>query len=210
MNLSMKWLKELVPVDMPIRDFTEGMTMSGSKVEGYEIEGEKIDRIVVARVLEIAPHPDANKLVVCQLDVGAAEPVQIVTGASNLKVGDLVPACLDNSTLPDGRKIKKGKLRGVPSYGMMCSLSELGLTAHDFPYAIEDGIFVLQEDCKPGDDIREVIGLNDTIVEFEITPNRPDCLSMLGLALEASATFDLPLNRHTPVVRADTVLLRSC
>ncbi len=201
MNLSMKWLKELVPVDMPIRDFTEGMTMSGSKVEGYEIEGEKIDRIVVARVLEIAPHPDANKLVVCQLDVGAAEPVQIVTGASNLKVGDLVPACLDNSTLPDGRKIKKGKLRGVPSYGMMCSLSELGLTAHDFPYAIEDGIFVLQEDCKPGDDIREVIGLNDTIVEFEITPNRPDCLSMLGLALEASATFDLPLNRHMPVVK---------
>ena len=202
MNLSMKWLEEFVHVEMPMRDFCEAMTMSGSKVEGYETEGAAIDRIVVARVLQIDPHPDADKLVVCQLDVGAETPVQIVTGATNLKVGDLVPACLDGATLPDGRKIHKGKLRGVESDGMMCSLGELGLTQHDFPYAIEDGIFVLQEDgCQPGMDIREAIGLNDTIVEFEITPNRPDCLSVIGLAREAAATFNQPLNLHTPVVR---------
>ena len=201
MNLSMKWLNEFVHVDMPMRDFCEAMTMSGSKVEGYETEGAQINRIVVARVLQIDRHPDADKLVVCQLDVGADAPVQIVTGATNLKVGDLVPACLDNSTLPDGRKIRKGKLRGVDSCGMMCSLGELGLTKHDFPYAIEDGIFVLQEDCKPGMDIRDAIGLNDTVVEFEITPNRPDCLSVIGLAREAAATFDQPLNLHQPVVR---------
>ena len=201
MNLSMKWLNEFVHVDMPMRDFCEAMTMSGSKVEGYETEGAQINRIVVARVLQIDRHPDADKLVVCQLDVGADAPVQIVTGATNLKVGDLVPACLDNSTLPDGRKIRKGKLRGVDSCGMMCSLGELGLTKHDFPYAIEDGIFVLQEDCRPGMDIRDAIGLNDTVVEFEITPNRPDCLSVIGLAREAAATFDQPLNLHQPVVR---------
>lgn len=200
MNLSMKWLNEFVPVQMPIRDFTEAMTMSGSKVEGYTVEGEKMKRIVVARVLQIDPHPHADKLVVCQLDVGQPEPVQIVTGATNLKVGDLVPACLDDSVLPDGREIHKGLLRGVESCGMMCSLGELGLTQHDFPYAIEDGIFVLQEDCKPGDDVREALGLNDTIVEFEITPNRPDCLSMIGLAREAAATFDQPLRLHEPVV----------
>lgn len=201
MNLSMKWLNEFVHVDMPMRDFCEAMTMSGSKVEGYETEGAQINRIIVARVLQIDRHPDADKLVVCQLDVGADALVQIVTGATNLKVGDLVPACLDNSTLPDGRKIRKGKLRGVDSCGMMCSLGELGLTKHDFPYAIEDGIFVLQEDCKPGMDIRDAIGLNDTVVEFEITPNRPDCLSVIGLAREAAATFDQPLNMHQPVVR---------
>ena len=203
MNLSMKWLSEFITLDpMSPREFAEAMTMSGSKVEGWEIEGEQIDKVVVGKVLSIEKHPDADKLVVCQVDVGAEAPIQIVTGASNLTAGDKVPVALDGSTLTNGSKIKKGKLRGVESCGMMCSLGELGLTAHDFPYAIEDGIFVLQEDCELGQDIRSAIGLNDTGVEFEITSNRPDCFSVIGLAREAAATFDKELKLHTPEVKA--------
>lgn len=201
MNLSMRWLNEFTTVDMPPRAFSEAMTMSGSKVEGYEIEGEKIQNVVVGKILSIEKHPDADKLVVCQVDVGEDAPVQIVTGASNLKEGDIVPVAKDNSVLTDGTKIKKGKLRGVPSCGMLCSLGELGLTAHDFPYAVEDGIFVLQEDCTIGQDIRSAIGLDDTKVEFEITSNRPDCFSVIGLAREAAATFGTELKLHTPVVK---------
>ncbi len=202
MNLSMKWLKEFVPIEVSPKEFADAMTMSGSKVEGWETEGEKIDKIVVGRVLDIQRHPDADKLVVCQVDIGQADPIQIVTGASNLTPGDLVPVCLDGSTLPDGRKIKKGKLRGVESCGMMCSLGELGLTAHDFPYAVEDGIFVLQEPCELGQDICSAIGLNDTKVEFEITPNRPDCLSVIGLAREAAVTFGKEFHLSEPAVKA--------
>ena len=196
MNLSMRWLKEFVDIEMPPREFSEAMTMSGSKVEGYEIEAENTKNVVVGKVLSIEKHPDADKLVVCQIDIGEGEPVQIVTGAKNLTVGDYIPVAKDNSVLPNGIKIKKGKLRGVPSNGMLCSLSELGLTAHDFPYAIEDGIFVLGDDCDKtlGKDIREAIGLNDTKVEFEITSNRPDCFSVIGLAREAAATFNKELN----------------
>lgn len=202
MNLSMKWLKEFVDIDIKPRDFSEAMTISGSKVEGYETEGSEISNVVVGKILSIVPHQDSDHLVICQVDIGESEPIQIVTGASNLTVGDLVPAALNNSTLPGGIKIKKGKLRGVESNGMLCSLGELGLTLHDFPYAIEDGIFVLQEDCQPGQPICEAIGLDDIKVEFEITSNRPDCFSVIGLAREAAATFDKPLNLHTPVVKA--------
>lgn len=203
MLLSRNWLKEFTDTtEIADRDFCEAMTMSGSKVEGYECEADKIDRVVVGKVLSIEKHPDADKLVVCQIDVGT-ETIQIVTGAKNLTVGDLVPVALDNSKLPTGVTIKKGKLRGVPSNGMMCSLAELNLTLNDFPYAIEDGIFVLQEDCKPGDNIKDVLHLDDTVVDFEITPNRPDCLSVIGLAREAAATFNKPLKLHTPVVNDD-------
>ena len=202
MNLSMKWLKEFVDIDIKPRDFSEAMTISGSKVEGYEIEGSEISNVVVGKILSIVPHQDSDHLVICQVDIGESEPIQIVTGASNLTVGDLVPAALNHSTLPGGVKIKKGKLRGVESNGMLCSLGELGLTLHDFPYAIEDGIFVLQEDCQPGQPICEAIGLDDIKVEFEITSNRPDCFSVIGLAREAAATFDKPLTLHTPVVKA--------
>lgn len=201
MNLSMKWLSDFVTVNCPIREYTEAMTMSGSKVEGYETEGSEISNVVVGRVLSVEKHPDADKLVVCQIDIGRDEPIQIVTGATNVVPGALVPCALDNSTLPGGKKIKKGKLRGVESNGMMCSLSELGLTAHDFPYAIEDGIMLIEEECKPGDDIREALGLNDTSVEFEITSNRPDCLSVIGLARETAATFHTPLKLHQPSVK---------
>ncbi|MDD2956174.1 MAG: phenylalanine--tRNA ligase subunit beta [Oscillospiraceae bacterium] len=202
MNLSMRWLSDYVDIKMSPRAFSEAMTMSGSKVEGYEVEGAEIDKVVVGRVLSVEKHPDAEKLVVCQVEVGAETPVQIVTGATNVHAGVMVPVALDGSTLPGGKQIKKGKLRGVESNGMMCSLGELGLTAHDFPYAIEDGIFLLEEDCQPGEDIRSAIGLNDTCVEFEITSNRPDCLSVIGLAREAAVTFGKPLNLHTPSVSA--------
>ena len=307
MNLSRKWLNEFVKIDVPDREFAEAMTLSGSKVEGVTDLGAEISNVVVGRVQSMERHPDSDHMWVCQLDVGKDEPVQIVTGAWNIHVGDLVPVALHNSTLPGGKKITKGKLRGVMSNGMLCSLSELGLDERDFPYAvitaaallndykpidpekpsipadiqpghkifgpvvcagvgavtpagegrwacglmwteggepvgttvetdcqnihsmdlvafntktrsictladlraeqkefphcIPDGIFVLQEDCKPGDDIKPVTGLDDHVVEFEITPNRPDCLSVIGLAREVSATFDVPYNLHEPVVK---------
>ena len=203
MDLSMRWLSDYVDIgDMSIKEFCSGMTMSGSKVEKYETEGSEISKVVVGKLLSVVPHENSDHLVVCSVDVGAGEPIQIVTGANNVKAGDIVPVAMDGSTLPGGVKIKKGKLRGVESNGMLCSLGELGLTTHDFPYAIADGIFLLQEeDGKTftlGQDIKEAIGLNDTAVEFEITSNRPDCMSVIGLAREAAATFDLPLKLKQP------------
>lgn len=206
MNLSMKWLSDYVDVG-PItpREFAEAMTMSGSKVEGWEQEGSGIRNVVVGKVAEIVRHPNSDHLFICQIDVGTGTNVQIVTGAQNVHAGDFVPAALHDSDLPDGTHIKKGKLRGEESCGMLCSLSELGLTVHDFPYAVEDGIFILQEpDLKPGQDIQSAIGLNDICVEFEITSNRPDCLSVTGLAREAAVTFNQPLNIKQPVVQKTT------
>lgn len=206
MNLSLKWLKEFVDIgNIAPRDFSEAMTMSGSKVELFEIEGGQIENIVVGQILEIEKHPDADKLTVCQVDIGEKK-VQIVTAATNIKVGDYVPVCKDKSKLVDGTPIKKGKLRGVVSEGMFCSVAELGVTVHDFPYAVQDGIFILQNDPDlkpvPGADIKETIGLTDTKVEFEITSNRPDCFSVIGLAREAAATFDKALQLHTPEVKS--------
>ena len=303
MNLSRKWLNEFVTVDASDKDFAEAMTLSGSKVEVTEDLGAEISNIVVGRILSMERHPDSDHMWVCQLEVGKDGPIQIVTGAWNIHVGDLVPVALHKSTLPGGKKIEKGKLRGVVSNGMMCGLSELGLDERDFPYAaitaaallndyhpidpakpsipadikpgdkvygpvvcakllevmplengafhtcadignatvcpdtkcmnlhegdlvayntktdsyctladlhaeqkefphcIHDGIFILHEDCKPGDDIKPIINADDHVVEFEITPNRPDCLSMIGLAREAAATFDRPLRLHQPEVK---------
>lgn len=203
MNLSMRWLGDYVQLDKEVspRAYSAALTMSGSKVEGYEVEGSEIEKVVVGKVLSMEKHPNADSLVICQVDVGGAEPVQIVTGATNVVPGAMVPVALDGSSLPGGKKIHKGKLRGEVSNGMMCSLGELGLTQHDFPYAIEDGIFLLQEDCQVGQDIQSAIGLNDTTVEFEITSNRPDCLSVLGLARETAATYQKPLTLPNPVVK---------
>lgn len=202
MDLSIRWLKDYVDIgDISMRDFSEAMSMSGSKVEGWTTEFEDVKNVVVGKILSVEPHPDSDHLVICQLDVGQQEPVQIVTGASNVHVGDMVPAALHKSQLPNGVKITKGKLRGVMSNGMMCSIAELNLTKGDFPYAAEDGIFLLQEDCQVGQDIAAAIGCNDTCVEFEITPNRPDCLSVLGLAREAAVTFGKELKMHTPQVK---------
>lgn len=198
MNLSMKWLSDYVTLDTTVKDFCAAMTMSGSKVEVATEEGSEIKNVVVGKLLSVVPHENSDHLVVCQVDVGQEQPIQIVTGASNVKAGDIVPVALCGAELPNGVKIKKGKLRGVESNGMLCSLGELGLTVHDFPYAIADGIFLIQEDCQIGQDIHEAIGLNDTSVEFEITSNRPDCLSVTGLAREAAATYHVPLNLKKP------------
>ena len=304
MNLSRKWLGEFVTVDANDKDFAEAMTLSGSKVELTHDLGEEISNVVVGKILSMERHPDSDHMWVCQIDVGQAEPVQIVTGAWNIHPDDMVPVALHKSTLPGGKKIEKGKLRGVVSNGMMCGLSELGLDTRDFPYAvitpaallndyhpldkdkpsipnhiqpghkifgsvvaaritavrcdgvnaytaacevgsgsvsvstncpnlhagdlvaldtkkehictledlraqqaefphcIPDGIFILHEEgVKPGDDLKSVIGADDHVVEFEITPNRPDCLSVIGLAREVAATYDEPLRLHEPVVK---------
>ena len=200
MDLSRRWLLDYVDVnDIDEKTFADDMTLSGSKVESWSTEGEELKNIVVGQILSLERHPDSDHMWICSVDAGDGAPIQIVTGAQNLKVGDYVPAALHNSVVHGGHKITKGKLRGVESCGMLCSLGELGLTVHDFPYAIEDGIFVLGDDCNrtPGMDIKEAIGLNDTVTEFEITPNRPDCLSVVGLAREAAVTFGRKLTVPT-------------
>ena len=311
MLLSRKWLDEFVHVDANDKDFAEAMTLSGSKVETTEDRGAEISNIVVGTILTMERHPDSDHMWICQLDVGQSAPIQIVTGAWNIHPGDMVPVALDHSTLPGGKKIEKGKLRGVESNGMMCGLYELGLDERDFPYAaivpaailndyhpldkdkpsipadiqpgdkvfgpvvcakilecasqpdytfhtcldlggstavpdticpnlhegdlvayntktgaictledlhadqkefphcIPDGIFVLHEEgIQNGDDIKLIIGADDHVVEFEITPNRPDCLSVIGLAREVAATYQQPLTLHEPEVQggADGVL----
>ena len=203
MDLSLRWLGDYVDTGVTPKQFCDAMTMSGSKVECYSEEADYITNCVVGRIINIEKHPDADKLQVCQVDVGDRS-VQIVTAATNVFEGALVPVALDNSTLANGVKIKKGKLRGVVSEGMMCSVAELGVTVHDFPYAIEDGILIIQECCKPGDNIRDALGINDTTVEFEITSNRPDCLSVIGLAREAAATFDKELHLPQPKVQHES------
>lgn len=204
MKLSKRWLLDYVDLKADDADFADKITRSGSKVEIQLKEGNDLTNIVVGQITEIERHEDSDHLWVCKLNIGDSEDVQIVTGAQNLRKDDFVPVALNHSTVAGGKTITKGKLRGVMSCGMMCSLSELGLTVHDFPYAIEDGIFVLGDDCKKtvGLDIHEAIGLNDVITDFEITSNRPDCLSVIGLARETAATFDLPLNIKTPEVKS--------
>lgn len=203
MDLSMRWLADYVDCKCDIKTFVAGMTLSGSKVECYNEEGDYLSNVVVGRVDSIVPHPNSDHMFITQIDVGEPELVQIVTGAQNVNAGDFVPVAKHKSTvLHEGKpvKITKGKLRGEASNGMLCSLGELGLTLHDFPYAIEDGIFILGDDCDKtvGTDIKKAIGFDDTTVEFEITSNRADCLSVLGLAREASATFNVPANIKEP------------
>ena len=201
MKLSREWLGEYTTIGAPDKEYCDAMTMSGSKVEGWEVTGSGIERVVVGRVVSMERHTNSDHMWVCRIDVGGERELQIVTGAQNVSVGDLVPVALDGSTLPGGKEIHTGKLRGELSEGMLCSLGELGLEQRDFPYAIEDGIFILEEDCVPGDDIRAVCGLNDSVVEFEITNNRPDCLSVRGLARESACTFRTPLTLAEPTVR---------
>lgn len=202
MDLSRKWLTEFVDVsDINDKDFSEAMTLSGSKVETFKYLGEEIKNVVAGKVTEITRHENSDHMWVCQVDIGG-QTVQIVTGAQNVRKGDLVPVAKDKSLLPGGIKIEKSKLRGVESCGMLCSIKELGLTKHDYPYAADDGIWILNgENVKPGDDIAALIGADDHIVEFEITPNRPDCLSVIGLARETAATFGRELKLHEPSVK---------
>ncbi|MDO5400200.1 MAG: phenylalanine--tRNA ligase subunit beta [Eubacteriales bacterium] len=203
MKLNRKWLNEEF-VDLSQvsdKDFVETMTVFGQKVETYERMDAEIKNVVVGKVVSMVAHPNSDHMFICQVDVGGAEPVQIVTGAQNVHEGDLVPAALHNSWLPGGVHITKGKLRGEISNGMLCSFAELGLTQNDLPGAYADGIWILNdEDCRIGQDINLVIGNDDTVVDFEITNNRPDCYSIMGLAREAAAAFALPMRHHEPVV----------
>ena len=202
MNISRKWLREFVDIQATDKEYDETMTIAGQKVETTTRMDAEIQNVVVSKVLSMKRHENSDHMWVCMVDVGKDEPLQIVTGAQNVHEGDLVPAALHNSHLPGGIHITKGKLRGVESNGMLCSYKELGLTEHDCPEAYADGIWILNDEgCTVGQDINEVIGNDDSIVEFEITNNRPDCYSLIGLARETAAAFNVPMKHHEPVVK---------
>ena len=199
MNTSMSWIKMYVPdLDVTAQEYTDAMTLSGTKVEGFEKLDADLEKIVIGQIEKIEKHPDADKLIICQVNVGT-ETIQIVTGAPNVKEGDKVPVVLDGGRVagghdgkaaPGGIKIKKGKLRGIESYGMMCSIEELGSTREMYPEAPEYGIYIFPEDAVVGESAIKALGLDDVVFEYEITSNRVDCYGVLGIAREAAATFD--------------------
>ncbi|WP_285823725.1 phenylalanine--tRNA ligase subunit beta [Schaedlerella arabinosiphila] len=199
MNTSLSWIKAYVPdLDVTAQEYADAMTLSGTKVEGYEKLDADLDKIVIGRIEKIEKHPDADKLVVCQVNIGTGT-TQIVTGAPNVFEGAKVPVVLDGgrvagghdgSKTPGGIKIKKGKLRGVESNGMMCSIEELGSTRDMYPEAPEEGIYIFPEDAQVGENAVKALGLDDVVVEYEVTSNRVDCFSVVGIAREAAATFD--------------------
>ena len=199
MNTSLSWIKMYVPdLDVTAQEYTDAMTLSGTKVEGFEELDADLDKIVIGQITKIDRHPDADKLIICQVNIGN-ETIQIVTGAPNVKEGDKVPVVLDGGRVagghdgkmtPGGIKIKKGKLRGVESYGMMCSIEELGSSREMYPEAPEYGIYIFPEDAKVGESAIKALGLDDVVFEYEITSNRVDCYGVLGIAREAAATFD--------------------
>lgn len=211
MNTALSWIKAYVPdLDVNVQEYTDAMTLSGTKVEGYECLDKNLEKIVVGQITKIERHPDADKLIICQVDIGGSS-IQIVTGAPNVKEGDKVPVVLeggkvagghDGGPLPEeGIKIQKGKLRGVESYGMMCSIEELGSSREMYPDAPESGIYILPADTKAGADAVEVLGLRDAVFEYEITSNRVDCYSVIGIAREAAATFN---KKFVPPVVTET------
>ncbi len=209
MDTSISWIKAYVPdLDVTTQEYVDGMTLSGTNVEGYKKLDEDLEKIVVGQIVSIEKHPDADKLVVCQVNIGS-ETVQIVTGAPNVFEGAKIPVVLDGGRVAGGHdgsvtkggiKIKKGKLRGIESCGMMCSVEELGSTRDMYPEAPEDGIYIFGDDVTVGDDAVEVMGLRDVVVEYEVTSNRVDCFSVVGIAREAAATFGKEF--HPPVVTA--------
>jgi phenylalanyl-tRNA synthetase beta chain len=188
MKVPVKWLKDYVDIDITPKELGDKLTLSGSKVEEVITSGDEIQNVVTGKLMKIEPHPDAEKLVICQLNVGGEELVQIVTGANNMKEGDIVPVALHGSSLPGGVKIKKGKLRGIVSNGMMCSEEELGIAGEEPVH----GLMILSKDTPLGKDIKEVLGLESAVIDFEITSNRPDCLSVVGIARETGATLGVP------------------
>ncbi|MFT8315770.1 MAG: phenylalanine--tRNA ligase subunit beta [Clostridium sp.] len=186
MKVPVEWLKDYVDINIEAKKLGDALTLSGSKVEEIITSGDEIQKVVTGKILKIEPHPDAEKLVVCQLEVGQEETIQIVTGANNMKENDIVPVALHGSSLPGGLKIKKGKLRGIPSNGMMCSEEELGLAEEGTVH----GLMILPSDTAVGKDIKEVLNLDKAVIDFEITSNRPDCLSVIGIARETAATLN--------------------
>ena len=210
MRTSLEWIRSMVPeLSCTAQEYMDAMTLSGSKVEGYEELDADLEKIVIGQIEKIEKHPDADKLIICQVNVGTGENIQIVTGAPNVKEGDKVPVVLDGGRVagghdgkktPGGVKIKKGKLRGVESFGMMCSIEELGSTKDMYPEAPEYGIYIFPEDAVVGADAAEALGLHNSVFEYEITSNRVDCFGIIGLAREAAATFRKEF--HPPVVTA--------
>ncbi len=201
MDIPMSWLKEYTDVKTDIKQFIEDITLTGSKVEGYTTMGGEIENVVTGQIKKIEKHPDADKLVITTVDIGKSENLTIVTGATNLKEGDYVPVALDGSKLANGVEIHSGALRGVTSEGMLCSIQELGFDLHDFPEACENGIYVFPEAVELGKNVVDVLDLKDDVVEFEITSNRPDCFSMLGIAREAAATYKIPFRYPEIIVQ---------
>lgn len=203
MNVPYRWLKEYTNVNVEPKKFSHEMNMTGTETTGFTCAADTIKNIVVGLIEKIEQHPNADKLVVCSVNIGKSENIQIVTAAKNMKEGDLVPVALDGSVLASGKPINAGELRGVMSYGMFCSVEELGLATNDFPGSIEDGLLILNNGAcefngKPGDDICKALGLDDTIFEVDIVTNRPDCLSIIGVAREAACTFRAPFNVKKP------------
>ena len=190
MDLSMSWLKDYVDIDVDIKDFVEDITLTGSKVEGWTEMGGELSGIVTGKITEITKHPNADRLVICKVDIGKEMPLTIVTHAPNVFEGAYVCVALEGATLAGGVVIHDTDFRGVMSYGMMCSVEEMGFDRHDFPEAPEDGIYIFPEAVPLGQDVCDVMDLKDKVVEFEITSNRPDCFSTVGLAREAAATYD--------------------
>ena len=214
MNTALSWIKAYVPdLDCTPQEYLDALTLSGTKVEYFENLDKNLSKIVVGQIKKIDRHPDADKLVICQVDIGS-EVIQIVTGATNVFEGAKVPVVLDGgrvagghdgSPLPEnGIPIKAGKLRGVDSFGMMCSIEELGSTRDYYPEAPEDGIYIFKDDVTVGDDAIEVLGLHDTVFEYEITSNRVDCYSVLGIAREAAVTFNKKFNMPDNTVKGNT------
>ena len=210
MDTPISWIKAYVPdLDCTPQEYADKMTLSGSNMESVTYLDKNLEKIVVGKIEKIEKHPDADKLIICQVDIGE-KTIQIVTGAPNVKEGDKVPVVLDGGRVAGGHepgqrvaggiKIKKGKLRGVPSYGMMCSIEELGSTKEMYPEQPENGIYIFPEDTEVGADAVELLGLHDVVFEYEITSNRVDCFGIIGLAREAAATFRKEF--HPPVVTA--------
>ena len=204
MKAPIGWMRDFTQIPEGAHAFAEAMTLSGSKVEGLAVSGEGISGVVTAKVLVVARHPDADRLSVCTVDTGGAHgTLTIVTAATNVTVGRVIPVAVDGATLADGKTIRRGKLRGVDSEGMMCSFQELGFTRADYPEAAEDGIWLLDDATPVGVDVKSLLGLGETTVDFEITSNRPDCLSIEGLAREAAVTLGVPFSPSVPIVRED-------
>ena len=193
MNVPMSWLKQYVDIDVDTKTYVDKMTMSGSKVEAVEESGKEITKVVAGKIVNVEGHPDADRLRVMQVDIGAEENIQIVTAAANVQLGDTVPVALNGATLANDLKIKTGKLRGVESQGMFCSVEELGFAEEDIEDAPHDGVYVFLKDIPAlGSDVKPYFGLGEEVIEYEITSNRADCFSILGIAREAAATLRKP------------------
>ncbi len=201
MKISLNQLKNYVEINVPVNELCDRMVMAGFEVESIEREGDNIKNVVAARIVELTPHEDSDHLQICQMDIGGGKTVQIVTGAQNIKKGDLVPAALDDSYLPNGAHIKAGKLRGVDSLGMLCSGEELCLTEEDYEGASVHGILILRDEWETGTDMRTVLGLDDYIIDFKITANRPDCNCFLGVAKEISVVLGTEFNPPVPTYK---------